>query len=106
MHAVTAARDPLSHLPSGPCLVGFGASWCAPWQLLAPVLDRLAEDGIEVRRVDADRYDDHAERFRVICLPTFCLLRDGKEVRRKVGAVSEADLRELVTGRRSRRRAQ
>lgn len=74
-------------------VIAFGATWCAPWSLLAPVLDDLADDGIPVQRHDVDVDAATAERYRIITLPTLLLLRDGTERRRITGAVSAAELR-------------
>lgn len=97
-----APRDPLAHLPAGACLVAFGAAWCGPWQLLSVTFDRLRTAGVELRLVDVDVHGDLAERYRIICLPTFCLMRDGREVRRVTGAVSYDALYALALGKKAR----
>jgi thioredoxin 1 len=98
VHQVTSP-DPLKKLPQGPALLVFGATWCAPWQLLGPALDTLTGDGVDVRRIDIDTWPHHAESYRVISVPTFVVVRAGKEVRRRIGATGLADLRKLI-GRR------
>lgn len=80
--------------------MAFGASWCAPWPLLQPILDRIVEAGITVQRVDIDSDEQLAERFRIVSVPTLILMRGSEERRRILGAVSEAELLALLTRRR------
>ena len=79
--------------PAELSLMAFGATWVAPWQLLAAVLDRLEADGVGVTRVDVDEDEAAAERHRIVSLPTLLVLRGGEERRRLLGAVSEDELR-------------
>lgn len=82
-------------------LLAFGARWCVPWVLLAPVLTKLEEGGTNVIRVDVDDEAGLAERYRITVLPTFLLLEGGNERKRLLGAVGEKELRKLSgTGRR------
>lgn len=95
------ARSPRSFAPIAPSeVLAFGASWCAPWQVLRPSVEELVAAGLPVRLVDVDEEAGLAETHRVISLPTFVLLREGAERRRILGAVSAAELRALFPKRR------
>lgn len=98
-----AGADPLAKLPDGLALLAFGASWVGPWAGLCALLDELEESGVVVRRIDVDTWPHHAETYRVISLPTLVTVRGGKESRRKIGAVSLADLKSLTAARPPRR---
>lgn len=98
-----AGPDPLAKLPEGLALIAFGASWVGPWAGLCALLDQLEESGVQVRRVDVDAWPHHAETYRVISLPTLVTVRGGKESRRRIGAVSLADLKALTATRAPRR---
>mmetsp|Transcript_55662 Transcript_55662/g.126516 ORF Transcript_55662/g.126516 Transcript_55662/m.126516 type:complete len:138 (+) Transcript_55662:106-519(+) len=80
-------------------LIDFYAVWCGPCQLMAPVLEKLADSQkgkVAVGKVDTDRYPQLGSRFQVEGLPTFIIFKDGDEVKRIEGAMSEADLMEII----------
>ena len=70
---------------TGVVLVDFWATWCAPCRAIAPSLEKLSES-IKVVKVETDKNPALAQQYRITSLPTFVVLRDGKEVARKVGA--------------------
>jgi len=77
-------------------LLDFTAKWCSPCQEMSPIIDRLAEQGYPVMKVDVDQQRAIAERFRIEAMPTFVLLVNGREVMRQTGATSEAQLRRML----------
>ncbi len=83
-----------------PVLVDFWATWCAPCKAIAPHLEKLAaekEGRLKVVKLEADKHRKAAAAFKVTNLPTFVVVRGGKEVGRKVGATGGfADLQRLV----------
>lgn len=84
---------------SVPVLVDFWASWCAPCQMIAPILEKLAEeyDGkLLVAKVNTDEQRDIAMQYGIRSLPTLKLFRNGAMVEEVIGAQPEAVLRVLV----------
>lgn len=77
-------------------LLDFTAKWCSPCQEMSPIIDRLAEQGYPVMKVDVDQQRTLTERFRIDAMPTFVLLVNGREVMRQTGATSEAQLRRML----------
>ncbi len=81
---------------TGLVAVEFGAEWCGPCHMLAPVLDAVARDyapSLRVVQMDTDANPATMVRFGVRGLPTVLLFRDGVPVDRIVGAVPAATLR-------------
>jgi thioredoxin len=78
-------------------LFDFTAKWCGPCKQMEPVLDRVAEDyagRVRVVAVDVDDEPLLAQQYNVRSMPTFVLVRDGREVGRVVGARPRA----FITG--------
>lgn len=80
---------------SGPVLVDFHRSGCAPCRAIAPAIEELAvkyEAKLKIVRVDVAKAPAATLRFGVLGVPTLMLVRDGKEVMRVVGALPRAVL--------------
>lgn len=73
-------------------LVDFWAEWCAPCRMMAPVLNDVANELPEEKKVgklNIETYQSMAQKFNVRSIPTLILFRDGKEVDRFVGIKSK-----------------
>lgn len=88
-------ESPFEGIEEANVILAFGAKWCGPWGLLQPTLDEIIKSGVDLRKVDVDAYPALSTRYAVVSLPTFIALRKGKEVRRRLGAVSPKDLWDL-----------
>jgi thioredoxin 1 len=71
-----------------PVLVDFTAAWCPPCRVMKPVLAELAQerDDLRIVQLDVDADQRTAAEYGVLSMPTFILFRDGREVKRLVGA--------------------
>jgi thioredoxin len=79
----------------GPAVLDFYQASCPPCRMLEPRLERAAEQytgRLPVYRMDIDRDMAVAERFPVMSIPTLLILRNGQEVERLDGLITEADL--------------
>jgi len=81
---------------SGTVLIDFNAEWCAPCKAIQPMLQRVSSEYGErlgIYSVDIDKQPALAARHGVMSVPTFLIFKDGKQVERMVGALSEKDLK-------------
>ena len=63
-------------------VLAFTADWCQACQQDKPELAELRRQGVEVVEIDCDARPDLAREYRVRRLPTYVVLKDGKEVER------------------------
>lgn len=86
-----------------PTLVDFFATWCGPCKMQAPILEEVKKavgDTANVIKIDIDRNNDLAARYRVQSVPTLILFKNGEPIWRTVGlqqaSVLEAKIREYT----------
>lgn len=82
-------------------LLDFMANWCQPCHIMEPVLEELQKElagKVEFQKVNVDENQDLASKYGVMSIPTLVIEKDGKEVGRKIGVTSKADLLKLING--------
>ena len=66
-----------------PVLVDFYADWCGPCKMMAPIVEKLAEeyDGkIKVGKCNTDDNMPLTQKYRVASIPTFIIFKGGEAV--------------------------
>lgn len=84
---------------STPTLVDFHATWCGPCQAMHPVMDRLKNEmGSQVRilKIDVDKNQEVANKFKVRSVPTFVLFKDGEILWRQSGEMDINTLKSKI----------
>jgi thioredoxin 1 len=69
-------------------LVDFWAVWCAPCRMIAPVIEKLADqysEKITVAKVDVDKHQELSIRYGIQSIPTVILFKDGKIAAKEIG---------------------
>lgn len=73
-------------------LLDFYADWCGPCQVMKPIFTEIEKDyegKVVFKSVDVEQEVEMAKKFGVMSIPTFVLVKENKEVSRKVGAMSK-----------------
>ena len=86
---------------SKPVVVDFGATWCGPCQMVAPIIEELAHeyDGrVVIGKCDVDQDSDLSGRFNVRNIPTILFIKNGEVVSKLVGAQSKDVLKKAIEG--------
>lgn len=80
-------------------LIDYWAEWCGPCKIMNPIIDELEKEyagKLEVQRVDVDKETEKASVAGVMSIPTYVVMKDGKEVGRKIGITPKAELKKLL----------
>ena len=82
-------------------VVDFGATWCGPCQMVAPIIEELAheyEGRVVIGKCDVDQDSDLPGRFNVRNIPTILFIKNGEVVSKLVGAQSKDVLKKAIEG--------
>ena len=71
-------------------LLDFYADWCGPCKIMNPVLEEMEKNfqgKIEFQKVDVEANEQLAGQYDIRSIPTFILVKEDKEVDRRMGAM-------------------
>lgn len=98
---LTAAEFSLfTTTPARLMIVDFHADWCGPCKVLGPVLSKVAGEfpnRASIGKIDVDQAGALAQQQGVSSIPDVRFYRDGKQVHRFVGVITESELRGLFS---------
>ena len=82
----------------GIAIVDFYADWCGPCKMMAPVIDKIAEENPElnVAKVNVDEASELASQFGIMSIPTLVIFKDGREINRSLGAKNKSAILALL----------
>lgn len=73
---------------------------CGPCRIMDPIIDELEKemgDKLTIERVNVDEDQPKSSQFGVMSIPTYVIIKDGKEVGRKIGVTPKAELVKLLS---------
>ena len=82
-----------------PVLVDFYADWCGPCKMMAPVVEKIAEeigDKAKICKLNVDDAQSIAAQYGVMSIPTFIVFKQGEPVNKTVGVQSEEALKNML----------
>jgi len=99
IHVTDAAFDSTVLKSTLPVIVDFWAPWCGPCRMVAPILDKIANEQagkLVVAKVNTDENNQWAMKYGVQGIPTMLFIANGKVVHKQVGAMPELMLRQVL----------
>ena len=68
-------------------LIDFWATWCGPCQMLAPIVEEIAQEraDIKVGKVNVDEEPELASAFSIVSIPTLAVVKNKQVVDSIVG---------------------
>jgi len=83
----------------GVVMIDFNAPWCGPCQMMAPIIDELKKEyqgKVLIEEVNVDENNELSQKYDIMSIPTFLILKDGKVVEKINGARTKEDLKGLI----------
>ena len=87
-----------SLISDGVVVVDFFANWCGPCKMLAPIIEKIAQENeqVKVMSLNVDNNEELAREYNVFSIPCLVLFKDGKEEKRHVGLLSQKELEKFI----------
>ena len=82
----------------GVALVDLFADWCMPCQMIAPIIEEISNEKVEVKffKINVDETPDVAIKYGVSSIPTLLFFKNGELVNKLVGAYPKEKIIELL----------
>jgi len=72
----------------------FSATWCGPCKNFKPIMESIS-NSIPVQFIDVDQNPTLSAQYNIRSIPTLVFLKDGQEINKKPGVLSESQVKEI-----------
>ena len=83
----------------GAVLVDFFASWCGPCKMMAPVIEKLAEEykgKVKIGKIDVDENQNVSMKYEIQSIPTLIFFKKGQMMDKVMGFQSAEALKQKL----------
>ena len=82
----------------GTVLIDFWAAWCGPCRMIAPAVEKIAEErpDVKVCKVNIDDEQELAIKYGVMSIPTLMVVKNGEIVNTAVGLRPKEEIEALL----------
>ena len=82
----------------GTVLVDFWAAWCGPCRMIAPAVEKIAEEHPEIKvcKINIDDEQELAIKHGVMSIPTLMVVKDGEITNTAVGLRPKEEIEEML----------
>lgn len=81
-----------------PVLIDFYADWCGPCQMMGPVVEEISNEVTDAKvcKVNIDEEMAIAQKYSVMSIPTFVVIKNGEVTARDMGAKPKSAVLEML----------
>ena len=81
-----------------PILLNFWAPWCAPCRMVAPTVEEIASERVDIKvgKINVDEQPELANKFGIMSIPTLVVMKNGKIVQRVSGVRPKNTILEML----------
>ncbi|WNM57416.1 thioredoxin [Candidatus Nitrospira allomarina] len=80
-------------------MVDFWAVWCGPCQMVAPIVDELAQEyqgKLKVMKLNTDDAPEVAGKYQIMSIPSILFFKGGQVVEKIVGARPKQQFKQVI----------
>lgn len=81
-------------------VVDLAAAWCGPCKMLAPIMEEISNEilDVEVVKIDVDESPEISLKYGIRSIPTILFIKNGELLDKQVGMLPKKQLVEKING--------